>query len=120
ERGDWSIYHRHKHYLNENERRQCDRIHRAGVELHRVINRNVKDRCQEVAGHHYLLAPDSVREASEKDEQRGAERERHCNAYVGRDERNLQNGLEEEQRVELAGIPYNCLSGRGSEQNGEE
>ena len=78
--------------------------------------REVRDRGDQAAGEDDLLAPDPVRERAEDDEERRADEEREPDQRVGRDEFELQVDLQEEQRVELARVPDDALSGGGPEE----
>ena len=82
-----------------------------------MIDRDVRQRGEKIAGHHDLLAPDAIRKRAEEDEERRAEQERDRDDHVRRDERHLEHGLQEEQRVELARVPDHRLSGRRAEQH---
>src|SRR5437764_10068479 len=70
ERGDGSVDHCHEYDLHENERCQGDGVYRARVRLHGVIDRHVKNRGEEIPGHHDLLAADLVGQVAEVNEQR--------------------------------------------------
>ena len=117
---DRPVHHRHEHHLNEHQRCECDSIDGIGVELHRVINRDVKDRGEKVTCHHYLLATNPVRQTPEENEQRSPECQRYRDTDVGSDERDLENRLQEEQRVELSRVPDHRLARRRAEQHREK
>ncbi len=69
------------------------------------------------AGHDDRLATDFVGQPAEQDEARRTERERDGDHDVDRHGVDLQHVLQEEQRVELAGVPHHRLAGGQAEQS---
>ena len=62
------------------------------------------------------LAPDLVRQPAEEDEAAVPSISDHGDQHVGRERVDLQDVLQEEQRVELAGVPDHRLAGDEAEQ----
>src|SRR5262249_20136690 len=74
--------------------------------------REVGQRGDEAAGEDDLFPADAVGQGAEDQEERRAENQRQANQEVRRDEVELQVDEDEEQRVELAGVPDDALPGR--------
>ena len=95
------------------------RQRRIGGVGQRVEQREIGQRRQRAAGQDDRLAPDLVRQPAEEDEERRAERQRDGDQDVGGRAVDLQRLFEEEQRVELAGVPDHRLPGDRAEQRDE-
>src|SRR3954454_25343769 len=73
ERRDRTVDHRHVDHLNENQSDQNRHVRIvwiAGVISHRVIDRKVRERGDEIAGHHHFESSDAIGERAEDDEER--------------------------------------------------
>ena len=81
--------------------------------------RHVGQRRQQAARHDDLLAADAIREPAEEDEEAGADEQRDRDHDVGGLVVDLERDGQEEQRVELAGVPDHALTGRRAEQREE-
>src|SRR5262249_40269603 len=89
---------------------------RVDVVREALEQREVGQRRQQAAGQDDLLAADAIRQRAEDQEERRAEHERQPDQRVGRDVVELEIDLDEEQRVELARVPYAALPGRRAQQ----
>ncbi len=79
-------------------------------------DREVGQRRQQATGHHHLLAADAVRQPAEHHEERSGDGQADGDQDVRRGRVDLQRRGEEEQGVELAGVPDHRLAGGGAEQ----
>ena len=79
--------------------------------------REVGDRRDEAAGEDDRLAADLVRQPAEEDEERRADEQREGDQEVRRRAVDLQGLGQEEQGVELAGVPDHRLPGRAAEKS---
>ena len=82
----------------------------------RLEDREVRQRREQQPGHDDRLAADPVRQRAEHDEERRAEQQRAGDHQVRRRGVDLQRLRQEEQRVELAGVPHHRLPGGEAEQ----
>jgi hypothetical protein len=115
ERRDRPVDHRHVQHLQEDEEHEHRRVERLRRVHHRLVDRDVGQRGDEATGHDDSLAPDAVRQRPENDEERGGQDQGDRNDHVRRVDRNLENRLKEDERVELAGVPDHGLPGRRAE-----
>ncbi|MCY1408050.1 hypothetical protein D9M71_233670 [compost metagenome] len=79
-------------------------------------DREVGQRCENAAGHDDPLAADAVGQAAEQDEERRADQQGAGNQQVGGLRVDLEHLQQEEQRVELPGVPDHGLAGGAAEQ----
>ena len=117
---DRSVHHRHVDDLDEHEQRQHDhgRVLRIGRGVdHRVVDRQIRERGDEVAGHHDLQAADLVRQRAEDGEERHAEQDRDRDDRRRLHDVDLHDALQERQRVELARVPDDALAGGRAEED---
>ena len=89
---------------------------RVGLGGQHVEQREVGERRDQAAAEDDRLAADPVREAAEEQEAAGGQNQRPSDHDVGRELIDLQDALQEEQRVELAGVPNHGLTGGKAEQ----
>ena len=78
--------------------------------------REVGNGRDQAAGEDDVLAPDAIGERAEDEEERRADDEREPDQLIGVHEVELEVDEEEEQRVELAGVPDHALAGGGAEE----
>ena len=90
-------------------RRLRPRQRRIGGLGQRPEQREIGQRRERAAGHDDRLAPDLVRQPAEQDEEGRRQRQRDGDQDVGGRAVDLQRLLEEEQRVELPGVPDHRL-----------
>ena len=93
---------------------------RIGGPSQRVEQGEVGERGESAAGEDDRLSPDPVRKPAEQDEEGRRQRQRDRDQDVGGGAVDPQRFLEEEQRVELAGIPDHRLAGDGAEQGDQD
>jgi hypothetical protein len=79
-------------------------------------DREVRQRGDQAARHDDGLATDLVRQPAEQNEKRRADRQAASDQQVGGGRIDLQGLRQEEQRIELAGVPHHRLPGRRAEQ----
>ncbi|MCY1356333.1 hypothetical protein D9M69_427800 [compost metagenome] len=89
---------------------------RVGVVGQRLEQREVGQHGQRAARHDDPLAPDLVRQRAEEDKERRADHQCAGDQQVGRLGIDLEHLRQEEQRVELAGVPDHGLAGGQAEQ----
>ena len=82
----------------------------------RSKDRKVGQRRQDAAGHDDRLAPDAIGQAAENHEERCADQQRSGDQQIGGLRVDLQCLQQEEQRIELPGVPDHCLPGRAAQQ----
>ena len=82
----------------------------------RLEQREVGQDRQSEARHDDGLAADAIRQPAEEDEEAGAEKQRNRDHDVDRLRVDLEHVLQEEQGVELTGIPHHGLAGGEAEQ----
>ena len=82
----------------------------------RLEQREVGDGGDQAAEHDDLQAADLVGQPAEEDEERRGEQQRGADEDIAGQVVELQRDGEEEQRVELAGVPDDALAGGGAEQ----
>ena len=90
-------------------RRLRPRQRRIGGRGQRAEQREIGQRGQRAAGHDDRLPPDLVRQPAEDDEEGRRQRQRDGDQDVGGRAVDLERLLEEEQRVELPGVPDHRL-----------
>ncbi|MNV48004.1 hypothetical protein D3C71_1398910 [compost metagenome] len=78
--------------------------------------REVGQRGDDATGHDDFLAADAVGQAAEEDEERCADQQRTGNQQVGGLRLDLEHLQQEEQRIELPGVPHHGLAGGAAEQ----
>jgi hypothetical protein len=88
--------------------------------VHGLVDRVVRERGDEIAGHHDFLAADAVRQRAEHDEERCAEGQGDGDDDVRLHEVDLEHVLQEDQRVELSRVPDHRLPRRGAEQHEQD
>ncbi|MNI13352.1 hypothetical protein D3C81_1395950 [compost metagenome] len=79
-------------------------------------DREVSQGREDAAGHDDALAPDTVGQAAENDEERRADQQGAGNQQVRGLRFDLQRLQQEEQRIELPGVPDHRLAGGAAEQ----
>ncbi|MNE28346.1 hypothetical protein D3C80_1217840 [compost metagenome] len=89
---------------------------RVAVLGQRLEDREIGQRSDDAAGHDDLLAANAVGQATEDDEERRADQQRAGNQQVGRLRLDLEHLQQEEQRIELPGVPHHGLAGGAAEQ----
>ncbi len=82
----------------------------------RIEDREVGHRCEDAASHDDALASDAVRQAAENDKKWRTDQQRTGNQQVGCLRVDLERLQQEEQRVELPGVPDDGLAGGTAEQ----
>src|SRR5687767_6086414 len=82
-RRNGTIHHRDEYHLDENEHCEHHRIQRVRKHFHRLVDRIVGDRGNEVSRHHDLLSAHPVGKRAEKDEERRADEQRDRDDDVG-------------------------------------
>ncbi|MNS59536.1 hypothetical protein D3C72_924960 [compost metagenome] len=102
--------HRHRVFLLRDEHV------RVTVLGQRMEDREVRERRENAAGHDDALAADAVGQAAENHEEWRADQQRAGDQQVGGLRVNLQGLQQEEQCIELPGVPDNGLTGRATEQ----
>ncbi|KAI1692061.1 hypothetical protein DdX_21455 [Ditylenchus destructor] len=105
---------RHDRHRRLSLRCRKGRIGRLGQ---RVEGGEIADRGQRAAGQDDLLASDPVAQGPEDHKERRGERQRDRDQDVGGRAIDLQRLLQEEQRVELAGVPDHRLARDGTQQH---
>jgi len=88
---------------------------RAGPQAHE--DGDVGQRAEQAPPEHDLLPADAIREAPEDEEERRRDRERDRHEDIGGLPVDLERGLQERQRVKLAGVPDDSLPGGGAEEH---
>src|SRR5512141_1182506 len=107
---NWPGHHRHEHDLDEDKQREHGDVHRGRIQLHCMIDGNVRQRCEKISCHHDPLSPDAIRQCAENYEQRRAEQQGDGDDLVRSSERHLQDCLEKEEGIELPSVPDYCLT----------
>ena len=92
------------------------RQRRVGGLGHHVEHREVGDHGKQAAAQNNRLAPDLVGQPTEQDEPARADRQRPCHQQIAGVAVDLQHRGQEEQRVELPGVPNHTLAGDHAEQ----
>ncbi|MNO48360.1 hypothetical protein D3C76_386930 [compost metagenome] len=82
----------------------------------RVEDREIRQRREDAASHDDALAPDAVGQAAEQDEERRADQQGAGDQQVGGLRVDLEHLQQEEQRIELPGVPDHGLAGSTAQQ----
>ena len=93
---------------------------RVGVGGDHLEDREEGQRRDQAAGQDDRLAADLVGQRAEHDEEAGAEQQRPGDQQVGGVAVDLEDRLQEEQRVELAGVPDHGLARHAAEQRQDD
>ncbi len=92
---------------------------RVGVGRDHLEDREQGERADQAARHDDRLAADAIGEGAEEQEESGSQQQRPGDQQVGGIAVNLEDRLQEEQRVELAGVPDHRLA-HGEADQGEQ